>query len=88
MNILVRLATKATPIFLLAYKQPECRGNNLVKLGLIFSGVGDIFLIPFKFQYGLAVGVAAFTFAQVLYITSFGFDKIQVSKTKLVLKSH
>ena len=31
-NILARVVTKATPIFLLAYEQPT---NNLIKIGLM-----------------------------------------------------
>ena len=75
-NILARVVTKATPIFLLAYEQPT---NNLIKIGLILSGIGDILLIPFDtIPYGPALGVVAFTMAQIIYIVSFGFEKMQV----------
>jgi uncharacterized membrane protein YhhN len=64
----------ALALFALSTKQFNQR-EIFVSLGLIFSFIGDLALgLKYKYKQALILGLLFFMGAQVMYITSFGFN--------------
>lgn len=72
-------------LLLLFYSKPNASGKILLFIGLIFSWLGDVFLLfEFKNRFFFVFGLASFLITHIFYIIY--FLKIQSAKPSLLAK--